>query len=86
MTDQKTTSSTRRHWLTTSVRWGLLAGIAATWTRVSRSQSGVTEQACIDLKGLTGCRKCGQFSACGLPRALSVKHFLESQPNEQSDS
>jgi hypothetical protein len=80
MMDNQTT--TRRHWITATARWGALGAVAAAWLRVSTSENGVAEQPCIDLKGQTGCRACGMFNNCGLPRALSVKHFLQGRADE----
>lgn len=80
--DEQTT--TRRQWITTTARWGALGAAAAAWLRAGWPKSGVDEQPCIDLKGQAGCRACGIFNSCGLPRALSVKQFLEDRADERN--
>jgi hypothetical protein len=76
--------TTRRQWITATARWGALGAVAAAWLRVSTGDSRLSEQTCIDLKGRTGCQSCGLFTNCGLPRALSVKHFLQERADERN--
>ncbi len=78
--------TTRRQWITATVRWGALGAAAAAWLRVSGRGDSAGERTCIDLKGHTGCRACGLLDSCGLPRALSVKQFLKGRADEQSNS
>jgi len=79
-------TTNRRQWMTATARWGALGAVAAVWLRVSTSGSGAAEQRCIDLQGRTGCRACGLFDRCGLPRALSVKQVLKDRADEQANS
>ena len=78
MNPNKKTS--RRQWLTGLLRWGLLGVFGAVSVHLLRRRGGVEEEtACIDLKGYTGCRACQRLKGCKLPRALSVKQYLNNQ-------
>ena len=77
MNPNKKTS--RRQWLTGSLRWGLLGAFSAVSVHLLRRKGGVEETACRDPKGYMGCRECMELKGCKLPRALSVKQFLSKQ-------
>jgi hypothetical protein len=83
MTKDKIT--TRRHWLTGSLRWGI-GGLMATTVGlfIGRKQLN-RETTCSDPKGRIGCRNCSLLQGCGLPRGLSVKQFL-NRKNEERNS
>jgi len=77
MSTNKKTS--RRQWLIGSLRWVLLGIFSGVSVHLLRRKPTITETACIDLKGYTGCRNCQRLKGCKLPRALSVKQFLNKQ-------
>lgn len=72
--------------MTSLARWGTAGALAAAWLRVSSGKTSSGEQACIDLKGQTGCKTCGLFADCGLPRALSVRQFIKNRADEEPKS
>ena len=74
--DKKTS---RRQWLTGSLRWGLLAAFSTVSVHLLRRKGDVKEAGCRDPKGYTGCRACLELNGCKLPRAMSVKQFLTKQ-------
>jgi len=41
-----------------------------------RSNSSRHLETCVDIQGETGCRQCTNLSACGHPKALSIKQFI----------
>ena len=75
-TDKKTS---RRQWLIGSLRCGLLATFGAVSIYLLGRKPTIGETACRDPKGYTGCRGCLELNGCKLPRALSVKQFLNQQ-------
>ncbi|MCE5185812.1 MAG: hypothetical protein LLF76_06770 [Planctomycetaceae bacterium] len=75
------TLSTRRQWLSATLRGAVLAGIACVWAHLSRRRQS-PETACADPR--TGCRTCGSLENCSLPRALSVKEFLKEGNDGQN--
>lgn len=77
MSTNKKTS--RRQWITGSIRWGLLTAFSAVSVYLLRRKGGVEEAACRDPKGQAGCRACLELKGCKLPRALSIKQFLNKQ-------
>ncbi len=78
--------TSRRRWLRSSLRWGLLSVMAGVSAHLLRRKPGVEEKPCVDPKAHLGCRNCSQLGGCRLPRALSVKQFLNRQKNERSKS
>lgn len=75
-TENKTS---RRQWFAGLLRGGLLAGFGATAYLLGRRSNGSAD--CIDPQGYTGCRACLELNGCQLPRALSVKQFLDGDRN-----
>jgi hypothetical protein len=70
----------RRNWLLAAGRWGVVGLIAATVGRLwKRNGVSMNRQICVDTEGKIGCRGCAYFDACGHPKALSAKQFLEKR-------
>jgi hypothetical protein len=64
-------AASRREFLRGSVRYTLLAGLAAVSVSLARRRgSRLPGQTCIN-EGV--CRGCSVFDGCGLPQALSAK-------------
>ncbi|MEN8126481.1 MAG: hypothetical protein ABFR90_01615 [Planctomycetota bacterium] len=83
-TKNKNTVS-RRTALTSSLRWGTAALMAAAVGLFARRKQLRRENTCIDPKGRVGCRNCSLLQECSLPRGLSVKQFLDRE-NEKRNS
>ena len=73
-TDQRTS---RRHWLAALLRGGLLAAFGGVAVHLLGRRPTGKETVCADPKGHLGCRACGRWNDCKLPRALSVRRFLD---------
>ncbi|MCI0499218.1 MAG: hypothetical protein L0Y36_06020 [Planctomycetales bacterium] len=76
MNAEQNKQSSRRHLAMNTARWVLAAGLALLSVRLLGRTSAGRERACIDPRGLTGCRECREWTNCRLPRALSVKQVL----------
>jgi hypothetical protein len=84
MKADKKNMATRRQWFAAGLRWGIVGLISAVSGHFL-SRKKTDDQSCVDPKGHTGCRGCGVLNGCSLPRALSVKQFL-NQKNEKRES
>ncbi|HOK97134.1 MAG TPA: hypothetical protein PK052_04835 [Anaerohalosphaeraceae bacterium] len=78
MNNKHTGQTTRRRLALDALRWAMTSGFGLLSLRLTRRESGIQEHPCIDVKGLTGCRNCPVWDACRLPRALSVKQFINN--------
>lgn len=72
----------RRGVLRATLRYGValgatLGGIALFW----RNGGRISEAACRDPKGRTGCGPCGRLASCGVPRGLSFKQARKEIEN-----
>ena len=83
MKNDKRTS--RRQWLRGSLRWGLLSAMTGLSAHLLLRKPGIEESSCRDPQGHSGCRGCLSLGGCKLPRALSVKQFL-NRGNEERKS
>lgn len=77
MNHRKSKPTTRRSLALDALRWAMASGLGLLSLRLTRQGSDIQENACIDAEGLTGCRSCAAWNTCRLPRALSVKRFLQ---------
>lgn len=69
-----TDKQNRRGLLRATLRWGVALGAAIGGIALYKRNGGpITETACRDPKGRTGCGPCGLLASCGLPRGLSFK-------------
>jgi len=85
MSDKQQTS--RRQWMAGLLRGGVLTLFGGTSWHLLRRENAVDEKDCIDPLGHIGCRACNDLNGCGLPRALSVKQFLNrNNDGEQTNS
>ena len=82
-TENKTS---RRQWFATLLRGGLLAAFGGASIHLLRRESSGEETDCADPKGHIGCRACRELNHCKLPRALSVKQFLNKRNHEERKS
>ncbi len=83
MKNDKRTS--RRQWLRGFLRWGLLGAMTGLSAHLLQRKPGIEESPCLDPQGDTGCRRCLSLGGCKLPRALSIKQFLNRR-NEKRNS
>lgn len=66
----------RRGFLRSILRYGVAVGAAAgSAVLYHRNGAAVTETACRDPQGRTGCGACGLLTSCGLPRGLSYRNM-----------
>lgn len=69
----------RREFFRGSVRYALLAGLAAVSAVLVRKRGApLAGQTCVN-RGF--CRGCGAVTDCGLPQALSFKHATHRRPS-----
>lgn len=81
MSTNKQTS--RRQWIESFLRGGLLAVFGGTFIHLLRRGKAVEEDACADPEGHIGCRACIELNRCRLPRGLSVKRYLSKGENRE---
>jgi hypothetical protein len=67
--------TTRRRWFMAGLRWTAAGVISAVSLRLLSRKP--TDESCADPHGLLSCRDCGALNGCSLPRALSLKQFLQ---------
>jgi hypothetical protein len=79
--DKNDMQSTRRHWFTAGLRWTAAALISAVSLRLLSRKP--TEESCVDPHGHLSCRDCGALNGCSLPRALSLKQFLQKNDEKR---
>lgn len=80
----RTNSQTsRRQWIRGVLRGGLLAVFGGASVHLLRREKAVEESDCIDPQGYTVCPACREWSGCKLPRALSVKQYLNKDKNRE---
>ena len=72
----------RRRWFAAGLRWGVAGLISAVSVHLLSRKK---EDSCIDPHGHLSCRGCGALDGCSLPRALSVKQYLQKN-NEKRKS
>ena len=71
----KTGGESRREFLRSSLRWFTLAGLGTlVGSFYARGITTTRNKHCTD-RGI--CRRCQEFSDCGLPQALSAKEVLD---------
>ena len=68
------------------LRGGALTLFAGTSVHLLRRDNPVEENDCVDPQARIGCPSCLEWNGCKLPRALSVKQFLNQNKDGQKQN